>query len=147
MAADAAHATTICTLRNNVGRLYGRASQFAVLGHIRDFHEYLRYAWRALNLAHVKRAERSLAWNAKPTKNKQSSLRPSADLVSLGKNLMARSANLKGGDPRLPLAQYREGSRIALLALRPLHIRAFGSIHLQDHLLQVGDVCKTCVHH
>ncbi len=75
MAAGAANATTICTLRNNVGRLYGRVSQFAILGYIRDFNEYLRYAWRAFNLTHVKRAERSLAWNAKPTKQPASKRR------------------------------------------------------------------------
>ncbi|WP_254429083.1 hypothetical protein [Ruegeria sp. HKCCD9179] len=144
-ATEVPHSSTIGTLRSYVGWLEGRVAPFTVLGQVRDLHEYLRLAWPNVDRSHVKRAERSLSWKATPTKDKRARLRPSEDLVLLGEELMSRATTLERGDQRLQLAQYRDGLAIALLALRPLRIRAFGSIQLHDHLLQVGDSWKITI--
>ncbi|PSL12637.1 tyrosine-type recombinase/integrase [Shimia abyssi] len=144
-ATNVPHDVPVDALRRYIDWLNERVAPFTVLGHVRDLHEYLRFAWPDFDRSHVKRAERALAWRAKPTKDKRARLRPSEDLVRLGEDLMAEAASAGSGDRRLPLVQYRDGLAIALLALRPLRIRAFASIQLQDHLLHVGNVWKIAI--
>lgn len=127
-------------IRRYVVWLQPRAAPHTVLGHIRDLHEYLRVVWPDSGRSHIQNAERALAWKATATKNKRPRLKPTSELVALGEELMTRAQNDgRATDPRLPLAQFRDGLAIALLALRPLRIRAFGSILLGAHLQQVGD--------
>lgn len=138
-------AATIDALRIYIGWLEERVAPFTVLGHVRDLHEYLRFAWPAVDRSHIKRAERALAWKAKPVKDKRSRLQSTAALYHLGQDLMAASKKITGGDQRVPLVQYRDGFAISFLALCPIRIRAFGSIQLGEHLLKVGDIWKIAI--
>jgi integrase/recombinase XerD len=93
----------------------------------------------------LKRIERSLRWKAVPSKNKRSRLRASDDLVRLGERLMTDLHEVPSADPRLPLARYRDGLAIALLALRPLRIRAFASLRLGEHIRNDGSQWRVIV--
>ena len=115
-----------------------RVAPVTVHGHVRDLVEYFRVAWPDRDRAALHRAERSLHFRAVPTKEKRTRLQPSGDLIALGRALMTESLSMYGCDPRLPLTQYRDGLAIALLALRPLRIRAFGSLEIGVHFVQVG---------
>lgn len=132
-------------IRSYTEWLVGRVAPVTVHGHIKDLMEYCRVAWPDWDRSHLHRAERSLAWRAKPSKDKQSRVVPIKDLFRLGVNLMTNAQPVPGGDPRAPLTQYRDGFAIAFLALRPLRIRAFASLHLGTHLVQVDKGWKIAV--
>lgn len=58
---------------------------------------------------------------------------------------MGNAEPVPGGDPRLPLTQYRDGLAIAFLALRPLRIRAFASLQLGTNLVKIDEGWKVIV--
>jgi integrase len=118
--------------------LADRVSPVTAHGHIRDLEEYSRVAWPDRDRSALIRVARSLSWRAVPSKDKRSRLQSIPDLGALGKRLMADAHTRQDQDPRLPLTQYRDGLAIAFLALRPLRIRAFGSLQIGVHLVQSG---------
>ncbi len=130
-------AATPETLRAYANWLDGRVAPVTVHAHVRDLAEYCRVAWPEIDRTNLQRAERSLSWRAVPTKDKRNSVVPIGDLVRLGETLMTDALPVLGGDPRMPLIQYRDGLAIALLAHRPLRIRAFASLQLGTNLMQV----------
>jgi integrase len=133
------------TVRSYCAWLGDRVAPATVHGQIRDLVEFFRVAWPNLDRNALRRAEQSLRWRRVPSKDKRSRLQPIPELVKLGNALMANANSMAGKDPRLPLTQFRDGLAIAFLALRPLRIRAFGSLQLSVHLVQSGDGWKIII--
>lgn len=132
-------------IRSYVNWLNSRVAPVTVHAHVRDLVEYSRVAWPDRDRSHLARAERSLSWRAIPSKDKSSRVVPTNDLVQLGETLMSSAQPVARGDPRMPLTQYRDGLAIALLAIRPLRIRAFSSLQLGANLIRVNEVWKIVV--
>ena len=135
-------AATPESLRAYANWLDGRVAPVTVHAHVRDLAEYCRVAWPERDRRHLNRVERSLSWRAVPTKDKRARVVPIGDLVRLGERLMANALPVPGSDPRMPLTQYRDGLAIALLAHRPLRIRAFASLQLGTNLICVDEGWK-----
>ncbi len=133
------------TIRSYANWLRDRVAPITAHGHLRDLVEYCRVAWPNQDRRALQRAERSLRWRAVPTKDKRSRLKPIRELSELGQTLMANAYTMAGQDPRLPLTQFRDGLAIAFLALRPLRIRAFGSLEIGEHLVHSGNGWKIII--
>jgi integrase/recombinase XerD len=125
-----------------VAWLQPRLSPVTVLGLIVDLSEYIRVACPDHARTVIKRIETRLRWKAVPTKDKRSRLVTSAELFRVGEELMLDMDDVPFDDPRLPLARYRDGLAICLLASRPLRIRAFASLELRKHIRLEGGVWR-----
>jgi integrase/recombinase XerD len=79
-----------------------------------------------------------LGRRAEPAVNKRLRLRPSRDLVDLGRSMMTSAEQENGWSERRRAVHYRDGLMIALLAHRPLRLKNFASIVLGVHLAQQG---------
>lgn len=136
---------TAAVLRSFIIDLKERVAPITLLGLVTDLGEFMRVAWPDRDRQVLRTAERSLRWRATPSKDKAPRLRPTRDLVALGKHLMATPEDVTFADPRLPLARYRDGLAIALLALCPIRIRAFASLELGTHVSRIGDGWRIAV--
>jgi integrase/recombinase XerD len=77
-----------------------------------------------------------LGRRAEPVVNKRLRLRPSRDLVDLGRRMMISAEQEVGWSDRRRAVHYRDGLMIALMAYRPLRLKNFASIVLGVHLVQ-----------
>lgn len=126
-------------LRAYIDWLTPRLAPVSIHGLIVDLGEYYRVVWPGWPREHLKRAEAALRHKAVPSRDKTTRLRPVGELVRLGEHLMATIEATKPAKPELRCARYRDGLIIALLALRPLRLRAFVSLQLGPHVQRVGD--------
>ena len=85
----------------------------------------------------LERAIRHHKRTAKPSRDKQSRLRPPEELRSLGFSLMAQPQR---GTARIRYAnRYLDGLAIAMLISMPLRISNFGGLQLGQSIQRVGD--------
>lgn len=76
---------------------------------------------------------------ATPSRNKRARVVPAADLVALGRDLMAEAEGLVPQARREAALAYRDGLMIALLASRPVRQANFLAIEIGGHLLRLGE--------
>src|SRR6185437_7705240 len=76
---------------------------------------------------------------AQPVRNKRTRLRPTRELVDLGRVLMANAEKTKHWSPQRRAVCYRDGLLIALLAYRPVRLGNFASMLIGRHLCKHDD--------
>ena len=130
---DIANATNV---RGFVESMTDQLSPFTILGYLTDLREFGRVAWPNAPHHHLSTAVSYVRARAKPVRNKAERLVGLGALYDLGISLMHGPQSGVTQDNRIPLAQFRDGMAIALLAMRPLRIRAFGSLQLDCHLVR-----------
>jgi integrase len=126
-------------VRAYIAWLSPRLAPLSVLGLMVDLAAYMRVVWPTSPRTHLERATAALQRQAKPVRDKASRLRPTEELVRFGEDLMRSADQCPRNQPVIWLPRFRDGLAIALLALRPLRVRAFVSLQLDEHVRRLGD--------
>jgi integrase/recombinase XerD len=111
---------------------------YTVVCRLQELHDALRVLapemdWRWLAEVWIRLGRR-----AEPVVNKRLRLRPSRDLVDLGRSMMTSAEEESWWSDRRRAVHYRDGLMIALMAYRPLRLKNFASIVLGVDLVQQG---------
>jgi integrase/recombinase XerD len=119
--------------------LEATCAPYTRVSRIQDLHVTLRILapqsdWRWLAELHA-----TLRVRARPVRDKRRRLRPAAELVELGRQLMRAAEATADWSPRKRAVQFRDGLMIALLAHRPLRIKNFTAIRLGHQLFRQGE--------
>ncbi|CAD0186248.1 hypothetical protein RUESEDTHA_03155 [Ruegeria sp. THAF57] len=119
-----------------------RVSPVSVHTYFKDLLSYCRVAWPNVDRSVLCTMERNLRWKAVPSRNKSSKIVAVCDLLNLGRDLQNEGLALIETRPIHGALLVRDGFAISFLALRPLRIRAFGSLQIGQHIKQVGDAWR-----
>lgn len=104
---------------------------------IADLRNFARVAYPDHDWAWMARLEAAVRQRRGAARDKRPRLRPSADLLALGEELMRRSS-ATGLTARKDLLAYRDGLMLAFLAARPLRLRSFAALTLGESLQWQG---------
>lgn len=74
-----------------------------------------------------------------PARNKESRIRSSGELFSVGVSMMRTAEVNLPNHSRAQAKQYRDGLMIAFLAARPLRIKNFAKLRLGQHVVEMSD--------
>lgn len=127
------------TLQAYLAFLQPRVSPVSVHMYINDLRRYTRASWPEADRSVLNTLERNLRWRATPSRNKRAKIVDLNTLVDLGRDLQDIGRAQIHAHPVRGAILVRDGMAISLLALRPLRIRAFGSLQIGHHLKQIGD--------
>lgn len=127
------------TLRAYLDFLSPRICAVSVHMYFADLLKYCRVTWPEADRSALVAAERNLRWRATPSRNKSAKIVGVGTLLDLGHELQKLGREQIDMRPIHGALLVRDGFAIRFLALRPLRIRAFGSLLLGQHLKQVGD--------
>ncbi|MGC2080449.1 MAG: hypothetical protein WA728_31450 [Xanthobacteraceae bacterium] len=119
-----------------VAMLSASCAPYTVVCRLQELYDTLRVLapdtdWRWLAELWMRLGRR-----AEPVRNKRVRLRPTRDLVDLGRGMMKSAEHVKGWSRRRRAVEYRDGLMIAVRAYRPLRLSNFTSIVLGVHLVQ-----------
>jgi integrase/recombinase XerD len=119
-----------------VAVLSSSCAPYTVVCRLQELYDALRVLaadedWRWLRELWMRLGRR-----AQPVRNKRPRLRPTRDLLILGRRMMASAEQETGWSRRRRAVHFRDGLMIALLAARPLRLKNFASIVLGVHLVQ-----------
>lgn len=126
------------TLRAYLAFLRLRVSPVSVHMYINDLRRYCRVSWPDADRSVLNTLERNLRWHATPSRNKSAKIVDLSALVDLGQALLIAGRAQIDTHPVRGAVLVRDGLAINLLALRPLRIRAFGSLQIGRELKQIG---------
>jgi integrase/recombinase XerD len=111
---------------------------FTLICRIQELIDALRVLAPQLDRGWLNEIHTTLQLRAVPVRDKRRRLRPVADLVALGRQLMDQAETSVAWSPRKRALGYRDGLMIALLAHRPVRQKNFAAIRLGQHLVRQG---------
>jgi integrase/recombinase XerD len=119
-----------------VAMLSASCAPYTVVCRLQELYDALRVLALDLDWRWLAELWMRLGRRAEPLVNKRLRLRPTHDLLDLGRRMMASAEQATGWSKRQRAVHYRDGLMIALMASRPLRLRNFASIILGVHLVQ-----------
>ncbi|CUJ81304.1 site-specific tyrosine recombinase XerC [Shimia thalassica] len=126
------------TLQSYLAFLQPRVSPVSAHMYINDLRRYCQVARPEADRSVLNTLARNLQWRATPSRNKRAKIVDLNALVDLGRDFQDIGRTLIDTHPVRGAILVRDGFAISLLALRPLRIRAFGSLQIGHHLEQIG---------
>ena len=112
-----------------------RLAPLTVQGRIGQLGRALRAMAPDLEWTWLIRTADWLRADASPVREREDRMRDAQTLAELGMSLMHRAEEADDYTPVQRAVLYRDGLMIALLAHRPLQLRSFAAITLDDHLI------------
>jgi hypothetical protein len=119
-----------------VAMLSASCAPYTVVCRLQELYDALRVLapdtdWRWLAELWMRLGRR-----AESVVNKRVRLRPTRDLFDLGRRMMTSAEEETGWSRRRRAVHYRDGLMIALMASRPLRLKNFASMVLDEHIVQ-----------
>ena len=108
---------------------YSRAAR------VQELYDALRLLAPDTDWAWLLQVYQALRSRAHPTRQKRQRLRPVADMIELGQNLMRQAEQTTAWSAQRRAVAYRDGLMITLLVHRPLRLKTFSLMRLDHHLV------------
>jgi len=121
-----------------IATLSASCAPYTVVCRLQELYDALRVLAPEVDWRWLAELWMRLGRRAEPAINKRPRLRPSRDLVDLGRRMMTSAEQKSGWSERRRAVHYRDGLMIALMAYRPFRRKNFASIVLGVHLVQQG---------
>jgi site-specific recombinase XerD len=109
---------------------------FTVLRRVQSLYDAIRVIEPDRNWHWLLRIQSALDSRSVPVRDKRTYIRPTAELVKLGKTLMRAAENAKTKPPLKRAILFRDGLMIAFLACRPLRLSNLAMMTLDRHLIR-----------
>ena len=119
-----------------VAMLSARCAPYTVVCRLQELYDALRVLAPDMDWRWLAELRKRFARRAQPVRNKRARLRPTRDLIDLGRRMMKSAERVKGWSRRRRAVHYRDGLMIAIRAYRPLRLANFTSIVLGVHLVR-----------
>jgi integrase/recombinase XerD len=119
-----------------VATLSASCAPYTVVCRLQELYDALRVLAPDMDWRWLAELWMRLGRRAEPVVNKRVRLRPTRDLLGLGRRMMTSAEEKTGWSRRRRAVHYRDGLMIALMASRPLRLKNFASIVLGVHLVQ-----------
>jgi integrase/recombinase XerD len=119
-----------------VATLSASRAPYTVVCRLQELYDALRVLAPEMEWRWLAELWMKLGRRAEPVANKRLRLRPTRDLLDLGRHMMISAEQETGWSKRRHAVHYRDGLMIALLAARPLRLTNFASIIVGVHLVQ-----------
>jgi len=116
--------------------LSASCAPYTVVCRLQELYDALRVLAPEMDWRWLAELWMRLGRRAEPAVNKRARLRPTHDLLDLGRRMMILAEQVKNWSARRRAVQHRDGLMIALMASRPLRLKNFASIVLGVHLVQ-----------
>ncbi len=128
-------------VRDYINDLKLEAASQTVMHHVLNLLRVAQAAAPERNWQWLRNVHNRLKARAKPARNKTPKLRAAQELFNLGIELMktADEASCRYSLDA-PVAQYRDGLIVALLAARPIRLKNLASIAIGQHLIKVNEI-------
>jgi integrase/recombinase XerD len=128
-------------VRDYIDDLNLEAASQTVMHHVLNLLRLAQAAAPERNWQWLRNVQNRLKARAKPARDKTPKLRSAQELFDLGIELMETVDDASCRySLDAPVAQYRDGLIIALLASRPIRLKNLASITIGQHLIKVDDI-------
>ncbi len=126
-------------VRDYIMELQKTVSSYTVLIYIEDLYAVMKVTSPSRDWTWLRKTANRLQVAAVSQRDKNTRLRPSADLYTLGIQLMNDTETATGRPILNRATRYRDGLIIALLAARPIRRRNLGRIIIGQNLIKTSD--------